>query len=175
MRQCYLLLFLSFSGSRTPSQRTVDSTPSTTDILTASSLHLPHIPSAANSNAFRASKKDDSSSSKSVGVNFECIFSGAHLVLIIPIFIYQDWNPPVLKPSGSFHSTKITRMDSYGATGVAKLSISASKSNDDAEGKPHPTKAPTETNTSRLGQGQGITSMSQSLHQVWKLFYLLIW
>ena len=55
MRYFYLLLFLSFSGSRTPSQRTVDSAPSTTDILTASSLHLPHIPSAANSNGVKPS------------------------------------------------------------------------------------------------------------------------
>lgn len=55
------------SCTRTPSQRTTDNnTSTTTDILAASSLHLPLIPSVSNNNAFRASKKDDPSNSKSV-------------------------------------------------------------------------------------------------------------
>jgi len=45
----------------------------------------------------------------------------------------SDFQPPLLKPSGSFHSTKITRMDSYGTSGVAKLTISNSKSGDAGE------------------------------------------
>eukprot|EP00816_Leptocylindrus_hargravesii_P013910 CAMPEP_0196809502 /NCGR_PEP_ID=MMETSP1362-20130617/9430_1 /TAXON_ID=163516 /ORGANISM="Leptocylindrus danicus, Strain CCMP1856" /LENGTH=503 /DNA_ID=CAMNT_0042184215 /DNA_START=545 /DNA_END=2056 /DNA_ORIENTATION=+ len=106
------------SGQRTPLQRNGDSTTTTTsDILTASSLHLPHIPPVAN-NAFRASSKDDK-------------------------IAKSEWQPPLLKSSGSFHSTKITRMDSYGTNGVgiSKLSIAGSKSGDAGETKVEDTKA----------------------------------
>lgn len=99
-------------------QRNGDSTTTTTsDILTASSLHLPHIPPVAN-NAFRANSKDDKNAKSA-------------------------WQPPLLKSSGSFHSTKITRMDSYGTNGagISKLSITGSRSGDAGEAKVEDTKA----------------------------------